>query len=98
MAKFSILVLLAMMTLPAKANCSVADALIKKYGISFSGFEVDLPRIFAPRLEGSRAEDLVVIRLVNKKGFVPDGFSHSALIDVSEKKSVDSASRGISQC
>jgi hypothetical protein len=32
-----------------------------------------------------RTEDLVVIRLPNKKGEVPDGFAHSAVINQENK-------------
>ena len=66
---------------PAQAACTAADHLVERYGISFSGFDKPLPKAGQPRVHGARAEDLLVIRLPNRKGEVPDGFRHSALID-----------------
>jgi hypothetical protein len=70
---------------PARAACGAADRLVDTYGISFSGFEKQLPKAPRPLEHGARTEDLVVIRLPNKKGEVPDGFSHSAVIDKESK-------------
>jgi hypothetical protein len=66
---------------PAIAACSAADRLVNTYGISFSGFKKHLPEAPRPVEHGARTADLVVIRLPNQKGDVPDGFMHSALID-----------------
>jgi hypothetical protein len=71
---------------PAMAACSAADRLVDTYGISFSGFRKQLPKVPRPLEHGARTEDLVVIRLPNKKGEVPDGFIHSALIDKQSKQ------------
>ena len=68
-------------SLPAQAACTAAEHLIDAYGISFSGFAKPLPKAARPLLQGARTADLVVIRLPNRKGKVPDGFLHSALID-----------------
>lgn len=84
-SKITIAAILSVLVLPAKANCLVADSLIKKHGISFSGFKTNLPKVLTPQLKGARIDELVVIALPNKKGAVPDGFSHSALINVSSK-------------
>jgi hypothetical protein len=68
-------------TMPAQAACPVAEHLIDAYGISFSGFGKPLPKAEHPLLSGARTADLVVVRLPNRKGNVPDGFLHSALVD-----------------
>jgi hypothetical protein len=70
----------------ASAACPVADRLIDTYGISFSGFEKKLPEAARPLEHGARVVDLVVIRLPNRKGAVPDGFIHSALINKEAKR------------
>jgi len=70
----------------ANAACPVADQLIDTYGISFSGFTKALPETARPLEHGARAADLVVIRLPNRKGAVPDGFLHSALINKEAKR------------
>ena len=72
---------LVMHVLPVHAACPVADALVGQYGITFSGFEKQIPRVEQPAVHGVRTADLLVIPLPNKKGHVPDGFMHSALID-----------------
>ena len=78
-----ILALLAAATfaLPAWAACPAADRLVDEYGISFGGFEKAIPKVAQPNAGGTRADALVVIRLPNKKGNVPDGFRHSAVVD-----------------
>ena len=73
--------LLLAVAVPARAACPVAEQLIGAYGISFSGFDTPLPRAERPLPHGARAADLVVVRLPNKKGQVPDGFVHTALVD-----------------
>lgn len=70
----------------AHSNCQVAENLIDEYGISFSGFKKEIPKLQEPLLRGVRSADLILIPLKNKRGMVPDGFSHSALIDIAEKK------------
>jgi len=70
----------------AHSNCQVAENLIDKYGISFSGFKKEIPKLQEPLLHGMRSTDLILIPLKNKRGMVPDGFSHSALINIAEKK------------
>ncbi|MFC5478989.1 hypothetical protein [Massilia suwonensis] len=67
--------------LPAQAACPAAEQLIDAYDISFSGFGKPLPKAERPQLHGARTADLVVVRLPNRKGKVPDGFQHSALLD-----------------
>ena len=69
------------LALPAQAACSAADRLVQTYGISFSGFGKPIPKAARPLEHGLRTADLVVIRLPNSKGEVPDGFAHSAVID-----------------
>lgn len=69
------------LALPAVAACPAAERLVKDYGISFSGFEKALPKVERSLERGARVEDLVTIRLRNKLGEVPDGFSHSAMIN-----------------
>lgn len=69
------------LVLPAAAACPAAERLVDAYGISFSGFEKALPKVERPHERGARAEDLVTIRLRNKQGEVPDGFSHSAMVN-----------------
>ena len=71
---------------PAQAACPVAEHLIDAYGISFAGFGKPLPKAGRPLLSGARSADLVVVRLPNRKGEVPDGFLHSALIDKASGK------------
>lgn len=71
---------------PAIATCPVADHLVDTYGISFSGFKKQLPEAPRPVEHGARTADLVVIRLPNQKGEVPDGFMHSALINKESKQ------------
>lgn len=66
---------------PATAACTAADRLVDEVGIGFSGFKKQLPKVARPIERGTRVEDLVVIRLQNKGGEVPDGFSHSAVIN-----------------
>jgi hypothetical protein len=73
------------LALPARAACTAADRLVHAYGISFSGFEKPIPKASRPLEHGVRTDDLVLIRLPNKKGDVPDGFIHSAVIDKENK-------------
>jgi hypothetical protein len=70
----------------ANAACPVADQLIDTYGISFSGFKKALPETARPLEHGARVVDLVMVRLPNRKGDVPDGFLHSALINKEAKR------------
>lgn len=83
---FAIATLAVTATLPAKASCPVADALIAQYGISFSGFTHSLPRVPMPDERQSRPDDLVTLVLPNRHGNVSDGFSHSALINKDKKR------------
>jgi hypothetical protein len=76
----------ALSALPAHAACPLADSLIDQYGISFSGFERAIPRVAAPAEKSARASALVQIRLPNRKGAVPDGFNHLAVINTEEKR------------
>ncbi|AMO92877.1 hypothetical protein CFter6_0146 [Collimonas fungivorans] len=74
----------AIAALPAWANCAVADALIDRYGISFSGFTQALPRVSAP----AEAQDtsLLAIVLPNQNGRVADGYNHEAWINKEQKR------------
>lgn len=72
--------------LPARASCAVADALIDKYGISFSGFTQTLPRVSLPAEQQSRPQALLTLALPNQNGHVSDGFSHTALINIEQKR------------
>jgi len=74
------------LALPAGAACTAADHIVDKYGVSFSGFSKAIPKVARPVLRGARVEDLVVIRLPNKQGQVPDGFVHSAVIDKEKRQ------------
>jgi hypothetical protein len=70
----------------AHALCVLSDKLVDKYGITFSGFQKDPPKQ-TPTDELPHAEEqLVSLRLWNKKGFVADGFEHEAII--SKKRSL----------
>ena len=71
----------ATLALPARAACPAADRLVDAYGISFGGFEKAIPKVAQPIAGRTRADALVVIRLPNKRGNVPDGFRHSAVVD-----------------
>ena len=73
------------LALPASA-CPVADLLIDIHGISFSGFDKAIPQGTPRFSHGTRTADLLVVPLPNKKGRVPDGFVHSALIDTAAKQ------------
>lgn len=66
---------------PVQAACTAAEQLVHTYGISFSGFGKPIPTAPRPLERGLRTADLVVIRLPDRKGDVPDGFAHSAVID-----------------
>lgn len=66
---------------PSEAACPLANILIEKYGISFSGFSHSIPRISEPSEITYHKNELKVIRLPNKNGDVPDGFHHSAWIN-----------------
>ena len=68
-------------SLPAGAACPAADRLVAEYGITFSGFRKDIPKVTRPFERGTRVDELVVIRLPNPKGSVPDGFLHSAVVN-----------------
>ncbi len=72
--------------LPARASCAVADALIGQYGISFSGFTQTLPRVSLPAEQQSRPQALLTLALPNQNGQVSDGFSHTALINIAQKR------------
>jgi len=69
------------LALPAAAACPVADRLVDDVGIGFSGFKKPLPKVARPLERGTRVDDLVLIRLFNKGWEVPDGYSHSAVIN-----------------
>lgn len=81
MKRIVVLAMALVLAFPARATCSVADRLVDTYGISFSGFKKALPELPRPLAHGARTADLVVIRLPNRRGDVPDGFMHSALIN-----------------
>ena len=78
--------LLLMCISPIGASCTVAKELISEYGISFSGFKINIPRVEIPQERGADAGDLVIIRLPNRTGDIPDGFSHAALINKNSKR------------
>lgn len=63
------------------AQCMLADTLIRRYGISFSGMEKDLPRTTAP----VAMNRLPSMPLPNGNGQVRDGFEHRAFIDRERK-------------
>lgn len=86
MKKIVLGLLLSSATGLAYSNCQIADKLVNEYGISFSGFKKEIPKIREPILRGMRSSDLILIPFINKRGLVPDGFFHSALINIAEKK------------
>jgi hypothetical protein len=84
---FKALVFTAMLVgaLPSSASCPIAEALIDQLGVSFSGFTKPISRVAQPAA-AEATKDLVVVQLPNRKGYVPDGFFHSALIDRDNKR------------
>ncbi|KQQ96998.1 hypothetical protein [Massilia sp. Leaf139] len=75
------LIAASIFALPASAACPAADRLVSEYGISFSGFKKQIPKVARPIERGTRIDDLRVLRLPNPKGHVPDGFTHAAVIN-----------------
>ena len=72
---------LALPALPALAACPAADRIVEAVSVGFSGFAKQIPKVAQPDVRGARVADLVVIRLPNKGGEVPDGFRHAAMLD-----------------
>lgn len=73
---------LALLLLSSSAwACSAGDSLVKHYGVSFAGFEKDVPRAKPPQ----PLDDLVEVPLPDKS-HVADGFHHTAYIDPVKKK------------
>jgi hypothetical protein len=75
-----------LVSVPALATCSVADSLIKEYGISFSGFQKPISRIAAQPDDMGHPNDLIRIALPNERGEVSDGFVHSAMLNRTLKR------------
>ena len=63
--------------------CPMTDALVERYGISFSGFKVEIPDAHAPDV--APGESLVRIAIPDTS-HVADGFRHSVLLDAGKKK------------
>lgn len=51
----------------AYATCNVADYLIERYGVSFSGFRKEIPRAPNPAELDAKVKDAMIIRLQTKK-------------------------------
>lgn len=84
MLKISIFSVFLFLSFSSNAACPVADELISDYGISFSGFKKSPPKSNAPQF--NKEGDALVLNLPNKKGYTHDGYFHSAVIDVKEKR------------
>jgi len=81
-----VLIALAMLQCaPSFAACDAALALVREYGISFTGFDKRLPLTEAPRMTEWDRQDYVFVSL-HRKEHVSDGFNHSALINAKLKK------------
>jgi hypothetical protein len=74
----------ALATLAAQAHaCPDLDALVKRYGITFSGFLVPIPAVAHPAL----SRDGKIVRLpVRYPDFVADGFRHTVVYDAGTRK------------
>lgn len=64
--------------------CPVSDALAKRYGISFSGFDTPIPAA-AQEPAGSGGSRLVRLPLPSAY-LVSDGFQHTVVLDTAAKK------------
>ena len=63
--------------------CPMTDALVERYGISFSGFAVEIPGTHAP--DAAPGESLVRIAIPDAS-HVSDGFHHTVVLDTVKKK------------
>jgi hypothetical protein len=63
--------------------CPITDALVERYGISFSGFAVEIPGTHAPA--AAPGESLVRIAIPDAS-HVSDGFHHAVVLDTVQKK------------
>lgn len=63
--------------------CPMTDALVERYGISYSGFTVEIPGVQAP--DAAAGESLVRIAIPDTSHVI-DGFHHSVLFDTVRKK------------
>ena len=81
----TIAILLALPSVPAWASCEPVLALIRDYGISYTGFEKSLPAAEPPKWTDWPREDYRLIALP-KKDRVRDGFHHSILVNAKLKQ------------
>jgi hypothetical protein len=63
--------------------CPMTDALVERYGISFSGFTVEIPDGQAPDVAPG---DALVRIAIPDTSHVADGFRHSVVLDTVKKK------------
>jgi hypothetical protein len=84
MMRAAVFAIAASAALPAWADCAVAEALIGRYGISFSGFTQALPRVSAPAEAPDKS--LLAVVLPNRNGHVADGYNHQAWINEEQKR------------
>lgn len=63
--------------------CPMTDALVERYGISFSGFQVAIPGTHAPDV--APGESLVRIAIPDASHVI-DGFHHAVVVDTVRKK------------
>lgn len=70
----------------ALAQCEIAQSVIAKYGVTFSGFTTPLPLALTSEDLPVLGERLTSIVLPNPKGTVMDGFSHSLLISEQSRR------------
>jgi hypothetical protein len=67
----------------AASACPMTDALVERYGISFSGFTVEIPDAQAPDVAPG---DALVRIAIPDTSHVADGFRHSVVLDTVKKK------------
>ena len=61
----------------------MTDALVERYGISFSGFAVEIPGAHAPDV--AAGESLIRIAIPDASHVI-DGFHHTVVLDTARKK------------
>ena len=81
----AILVLALQQSLPAFASCEPVHALIREYGISYTGFEKSLPPAAPPKWDAWPREDYRFMALP-RNDRVRDGFNHSILVNAKLKQ------------
>lgn len=86
MKRAALLVFVLQFHISAHAACSIPEWLVYEYGISFAGFKKEIPKATIDPSKVMPLADHAAMPLPTNDANIRDGYTHQALIDMSNKR------------